>query len=113
MLLSGIYFLSLAVLFYCQYLSTPLLTVLAAINVISFLTYAVDKYRAIKGYWRIKETTLHFISLIGGWPAAAVAQRWLKHKNIKIAFQRRYWLTIVVNLAVQTTVFYFYLGANH
>ena len=105
--LSMIYLLTLAVLSYYQHLSTKLLIVLLAINIINFAIYAIDKYRAKKGYWRIKETTLHFISLIGGWPGAAVAQRWLKHKNRKVAFQRSYWLTIVVNIAALTTLFYF------
>jgi len=113
MFLSVIFLLALAVLSYYHYLSTELVTVLLAINVISFLTYAVDKYRAKKGYWRIKETTLHFISLIGGWPGAAFAQRWLKHKNRKVSFQTKYWLTIMVNIAVLTTLIYFYHDANH
>lgn len=113
MFLSVIYLLALAVLSYYHYLSIKLLTVLIAINVISFLIYAVDKYKAKKGYWRIKETTLHLMSLIGGWPGAALAQKLLKHKNRKVAFQIRYWLTIVVNITVLTTLFYFYHGANN
>jgi len=108
MFLSVIYLLALSVLSYYQYLSANLLIGFIVINVISFLTYAIDKYRAKKGYWRIKETTLHLMSLVGGWPGAAVAQRWLKHKNRKVTFQIRYWLTIVVNITVLTAFLYFY-----
>jgi uncharacterized membrane protein YsdA (DUF1294 family) len=113
MFLSVMYLSALVLLSYYQYLSTKLLIVFMVINVIGFLLYAVDKYSAKKGYWRIKETTLHFISLIGGWSGAAIAQQWLKHKNRKLTFQIRYWLTIVVNVAVLTTLFYFYHDANH
>ena len=31
--------------------------------------------------------TLHTLELIGGWPAAFLAQRWLRHKCSKRSFQ--------------------------
>ncbi len=74
--------------------------------------YLVDKYKAKNGYWRIKETTLHILALLGGWPAAAIAQQWLKHKNRKRTFQIRYWLTIVANIAVLTALLYCCATAN-
>jgi uncharacterized membrane protein YsdA (DUF1294 family) len=97
MFLSVVYLLALSVLSYYQYLSANLLIGFIVINVISFLTYAIDKYRAKKGYWRIKETTLHLMSLVGGWPGAAIAQQTLRHKSQKTAFRIVFWLTLVVN----------------
>ncbi|WP_231562136.1 DUF1294 domain-containing protein [Colwellia psychrerythraea] len=111
--LSVIYFFAITVLSYYQYLSANLLLVFFAFNGISFLLYALDKYKAKQGYWRIKETTLHFVSLLGGWPGAALAQQLLKHKNRKAAFQVRYWLTIIANITVLTSMLYFYHGTNH
>ena len=110
--LSVIYLLALAVLSFNQYIPTMLFLFIISINVFSFLFYLVDKYKANKGYWRIKESTLHFLSLLGGWPGAAIAQQGLKHKNRKKSFQIRYWLTVMANIAVLTTLLYFSHGAN-
>lgn len=110
--LSVIYLFALTTLFFYQYLSTKVLIVIIITNIISFLLYALDKYKAKQGYWRINETTLHFVSLLGGWPAAAFAQQLLKHKTRKTAFQISYWLTIVVNVTLLTTLLYAYYGTD-
>lgn len=110
--LSVTYLLALAALSFYQYIPSFLFIFIISINVLSFLFYLIDKYNAKNGHWRIKETRLHCLSLLGGWPGAAIAQQWLKHKNRKKSFQIRYWLTIVANIVVQTTLLYFSLTAN-
>ena len=110
--LSVTYLLTLAVLYFNQYIPTMLFIFIISLNVLSFLFYLLDKYKAKNGYWRIKESTLHFLSLLGGWPGAAIAQQGLKHKNRKKSFQIRYWLTVMANIAVLTTLLYFSHGAN-
>ena len=72
----------------------------AAINLLTFALYARDKHAARTGQWRTPENTLHLLSLLGGWPAAWVAQRVLRHKTAKRSFQWVFWLTVVGNLAV-------------
>lgn len=67
------------------------------ISIITFLAYAFDKSKAQRGVWRTKESTLHLFSLIGGWPGAAVAQQFLRHKSQKRAFRMVFWLTSIVN----------------
>lgn len=71
---------------------------LLVINVVTFGVYAVDKSAAQQGAWRTKETTLHILSLLGGWPAALLAQRHLRHKSSKQSFQAVFWLTVVGNV---------------
>ncbi len=71
----------------------------AALNLLTFALYARDKHAARRGQWRTPENTLHLLSLLGGWPAARVAQRVLRHKTSKASFQAVYWLTVVGNLA--------------
>ena len=110
--LSVTYLLALAVLSFNQYIPTMLFIFIISLNVLTFFFYLIDKYKAKNGYWRIKESTLHFLSLLGGWPGAAVAQQWLKHKNRKKPFQIRYWLTVVANIAMLTTLLYLSLVAN-
>jgi uncharacterized membrane protein YsdA (DUF1294 family)/cold shock CspA family protein len=68
------------------------------ICVITFIAYAIDKSAAIKGRWRTKESTLHLLALIGGWPGALLAQQKLHHKSSKQAFLFVFWITVVINL---------------
>lgn len=72
----------------------------AALNLLTFALYARDKHAARTGQWRTPENTLHLLSLLGGWPAAWVAQRALRHKTAKRSFQWVFWLTVVLNLGV-------------
>jgi uncharacterized membrane protein YsdA (DUF1294 family)/cold shock CspA family protein len=64
----------------------------------TFILYAQDKAAAQRGSWRTPENTLHFFSLIGGWPGALIAQQILRHKSKKQAFRRVFWVTVVLNL---------------
>jgi uncharacterized membrane protein YsdA (DUF1294 family) len=67
---------------------------------ITFLVYALDKSAARRDRWRTRESTLHLLSLIGGWPGALAAQQLLRHKSAKPSFQAVFWLTVAVNVAV-------------
>lgn len=66
-------------------------------SVITFGAYARDKRVARDGGWRTPESTLHLISLVGGWPGALIAQALLRHKTRKPQFLIGYWFTVVVN----------------
>ena len=68
-----------------------------AMSVISFIMYAKDKNAAEYGKWRSSENTLHILSLFGGWPGAAIAQSFLRHKSKKISFRVKYWITVIAN----------------
>lgn len=70
-----------------------------AINAATFFAYWLDKHAAHKGQWRTKEDTLHLFGLAGGWPAARLAQQFLRHKTIKPSFQTTYWVTVWMHLA--------------
>ena len=67
-------------------------------SIITFLVYAQDKSAAKHNRWRTKESTLHSLALTGGWPGALLAQKILRHKSSKAAFQRVFWVTVVVNV---------------
>ncbi|EGQ7696847.1 DUF1294 domain-containing protein [Vibrio vulnificus] len=51
------------------------------------------------GRWRTPESTLHLLSLLGGWPGALLAQFLLRHKSKKQPFKFILWLTITLNIA--------------
>ena len=59
----------------------------AAINVIVFVLYGVDKRRAIRGAWRIPERMLLTGTWLLGGVGAWLAMRIFRHKTKHIAFQ--------------------------
>ncbi|MDB6034689.1 MAG: hypothetical protein JWM16_5027 [Verrucomicrobiales bacterium] len=67
-----------------------------AASVIAFLAYRSDKRRAEAGAWRIPESTLHILELIGGWPGAFLGQRTFRHKTAKISYQIVFWAIVLV-----------------
>jgi len=70
-----------------------------AMSLVTFITYAIDKFAAQRGRWRTKENTLHMFALIGGWPGAFFAQTTLRHKSSKQAFKSAYRVTVFLNVA--------------
>ena len=70
----------------------------------TFALYAWDKSAARKGNWRTPEAKLHFMSLIGGWPGALVAQNLLRHKSKKKSFRFTFWVTVIINCGALTWI---------
>ncbi len=70
------------------------------LSVATFVAYAADKNAAQQGAWRQSEGKLHLFSLMGGWPGALIAQQTLRHKNRKESFQRVFWATVAINVAL-------------
>jgi uncharacterized membrane protein YsdA (DUF1294 family)/cold shock CspA family protein len=76
------------------------------LNLFTFWRYWHDKQAAQKGHRRTPEDTLHTLSLLGGWPAARLAQQVLRHKSSKASFQRTYWVTTVAHVAALLAYLY-------
>lgn len=77
-----------------------ILAVYCLASLFAFIMYAADKSAAKSGAWRIKESTLHLLSLIGGWPGALVAQQVFRHKTSKASFRTVFWITVFLNCGV-------------
>jgi len=56
-------------------------------NVFVFITYGVDKIRAIKGKWRIPEKTLLWESILFGGLGAFLGGSFFHHKTLKWYFR--------------------------
>lgn len=67
------------------------------ISALTYMVYAGDKRRAQANAWRIPEAHLHLLELLGGWPAAWMAQRRLRHKCSKVSYQCTFWLIVGVH----------------
>ncbi len=70
------------------------------VSVLTIGVYAFDKWSSIRGGWRVSETTLLLLGLVGGWPGAIIAQQAIRHKSKKPSFRRAFWATVVINVAV-------------
>lgn len=68
------------------------------LSLVTYFVYAYDKVAAKDGAWRTSEGTLHWLSVLGGWPGALVAQQSLRHKSRKKSFRFAFWITLVLNL---------------
>lgn len=71
----------------------------------SYIAYLVDKSRSKRDRRRIPEKTLHLIDLAGGWPGGLAAQKTLRHKTMKRSFQIKYWITVVLHLAIVAGIY--------
>lgn len=67
---------------------------------ITFWAYWRDKRKAVGGEWRTPESVLHLAEILGGWPAAFLAQRAFRHKISKASYQATFWLIVVLHQVV-------------
>lgn len=63
-----------------------LVTALAAINFAAFAAFGIDKARAEAGAWRIAESTLLLLALLGGTIGAYAGRALFRHKTRKQPF---------------------------
>lgn len=70
---------------------------LALLNVAALFAYWRDKHAAQHGEWRVQESVLHGLAVLGGWPGAWFAQVVLHHKTRKPPFQLAFKATIALH----------------
>ena len=71
----------------------------AIASLAAFAAYATDKAAAQNGSRRLSEKSMHFISVMGGWPGAYLGQQMFRHKTQKKSFQIIFWITVILNCA--------------
>lgn len=60
---------------------------LAIINIVTFLVYGLDKWKARNDQWRIPERTLLFLAFIGGGAGAWAGMEYFRHKTRHTSFR--------------------------
>ena len=65
---------------------------LLGINLITFVSYGIDKFKAIKNRYRISEYTLFVLSFFGGGIGAIIGMKVFHHKTRKLLF----WLLNII-----------------
>lgn len=68
-----------------------------ALSMVTYVAFAIDKRAARLKHQRISERSLQFLSLLGGWPGALLAQQALRHKSQKVSFRLVLWLALILN----------------
>lgn len=64
-----------------------LLFCIIGVNVITFVVYGIDKLKAKKGKWRVPETTLLLLAIIGGSVGAWCGVKVWHHKTMHAKFK--------------------------
>jgi len=87
-------------IFLRQAYSVPLVTSicggLVILQLVTYFQIKSDKQRAREGEWRVPESRLHSLELLGGWPASFVSQRRYRHKVSKKNYQLIFWLIVLL-----------------
>ena len=81
-------------------MGTYILYYLAAINVIAFMVYGIDKLKAKKGKWRIPEATLLLLAIVSGSIGAWCGMKVWHHKTMHKKFRYGIPLIIVVQIGL-------------
>lgn len=82
---------------------------LGIVNVAGFILPAVDKRRAKKDKWRIRESTLFLISALGGSVAMYISMRLFHHKTKHKRFMIGIPIIIVLQLGAVFAIWYFFI----
>ena len=76
---------------------------LIGINILTFLIFGADKWKAKRDKWRIPEDTLIWLAIVGGSVGALLGMYLFRHKTKHRKFQ----IGIPVILLVQLGLLYF------
>ena len=77
-----------------------ILLLLVAVNLVSFSLYGLDKLKAKKGLWRIRESTLLLVALLGGSLGALLGMEVFRHKTKHWQFKVLVPVFLVLHLAL-------------
>ena len=77
-----------------------ILLLLAAVNLLAFVLYGVDKLKAKKGAWRIPEATLLLVAFLGGSVGALLGMEVFRHKTKHAKFRILVPLFLILHIAL-------------
>ena len=83
-----------------------LIIYLITINIVAMLVTIYDKYCAIRNHWRVKESTLLLLSVVGGSIGMYITMQVIRHKTRHIKFM----LGIPIILILQVILIFLIWG---
>ena len=84
-----------------------LIAFLAALNVLTFFLFGIDKYKAKHSRWRISEATLLRLSVLGGSIGAWLGMKVWHHKTLHAGFKYGLPLVLAAQIALLLLLLYF------
>ena len=73
---------------------------LIVLNIVTFLVYGIDKWKAKQGSWRISEATLLILAVIGGSIGALIGMKVWHHKTMHKKFKYGLPLILLAQIAL-------------
>ncbi len=92
-----------------MYLRIILFYLLAA-NLLTFVTYGIDKYKARHNHWRVREASLLLLAALGGSIGALLAMRVFRHKTQHKKFRFGVPAILLVQLVIAAFLYYRYIS---
>ena len=77
-----------------------ILLLLIAVNLVSFALYGLDKVKAKRGLWRIRESTLLLVAALGGSLGALMGMELFRHKTKHWTFKILIPLFLLLHIAL-------------
>lgn len=77
-----------------------ILLLLIAVNLVSFALYGLDKVKAKRGLWRIRESTLLLVAALGGSFGALLGMELFRHKTKHWTFKILIPLFLLLHIAL-------------
>ena len=81
-------------------LELRILGYLVIINIVTFVVYGIDKWKAKRGNWRIAEATLLMLAVIGGTIGALLGMKVWHHKTMHLKFKYGLPLILLAQIAL-------------
>ena len=74
------------------------------INLIAFLLFGIDKYKAKNGLWRIPEKVLFLFAILGGSVGALIGMEVFRHKTKHKSFTSGIPAILIIQIILELTV---------
>ena len=81
-----------------------ILLYLLAVNALTFIIYGLDKWKSVHKRWRIPESVLLWLAVLGGSLAALLAMFLFRHKTQHKKFRYGVPVMLLVQLVVLLTI---------
>lgn len=88
-----------------MYTEIGLPLVLIVWNLITFILMGIDKYKAVKGKWRISESTLFLCAFLLGGPGIFLGMLVFRHKTRHLSFRIFIPAAAIINLIIYYFLF--------
>ena len=84
---------------------------LIIINIVTFLVYGIDKWKAREAMWRVREASLLMLAVLGGSIGAWLGMKVWHHKTQHKKF--RYGIPAIIIIQLVIIGYFLYLQLNH